>query len=234
VAPGKLDGYRHPSDVVFQKAIDAALSGLGVNTTAVFLCDAAAPRMEATMRTARRTFHLSDEDDAAILRDRERRGEPVLRSGESMRVSMMDSRTAWLDDAMRSTYAAGERLGLHNKPSLHITDGGGDSSDGLRRPGYRLADGIQRDMSIYAAYDAEAEVAYKNVGAGERGALGQRVGDVCRFGPEGVRGHLKMIDGELTCVADRQEDAASFKDEREAAYAAKDEYYRNAWRGDGQ
>jgi len=115
-----------------------------------------------------------------------------------------------------------------------VTDGAGDSDLGLHRPGFRISNTITRDRSVYAAYDAAAEVAYKNVGAGERETLGQRVCDVCRFGPEGARGHLKMINGELTCVADQQEDAASFKDDRAAAYAAKDEYYRTAYRGDGQ
>ena len=32
----------------------------------------------------------------------------------------------------------------------------------------------------------------------------------------------------------RYSDQTPTRDEREAAYAAKDEYYRNAWRGDGQ
>jgi hypothetical protein len=39
----------------------------------------------------------------------------------------------------------------------------------------RIADGIQRDMGVYAAYDAEIATVYKNVGAGEREALGQGV-----------------------------------------------------------
>src|SRR5208283_384645 len=118
----------------------------------------------------------------------------LLKDGHAIRVpvSMMDSRTTWIEDAKRSTDAAGVRLGLHNRPDVRITDGAGDSGLALHRPGYRVADGIQRDMSVYAAYDAEAEAAYKNGGAGKREAQGQRVGDVCMvstgggpFGPEG-------------------------------------------------
>jgi len=182
-----------------------------------------------------RTFRYGDEDDEQILGPGDRLVVPMAL------MDSMDQRTASIEEAKRSTYRAGERLGLHNRPDVRITDVAGDSGLALHRPGYRVADGIQRDMSVYAAYDAEAEAAYKNVGAGKREAQGQRVGDVCtvstgggRFGPEGARGHLKMINGELTCVADQQEDAASFKDEREAAYAAKDEYYRAAYRRDGQ
>ncbi len=76
------------------------------------------------------------------------------------------------------------------------------------RPGFRISNTITRDRSIYDSYDAEIATAYKNVGAGEREALGQRV--------------------------DQQEDATSVKDDHAAAYAAKDEYYRAAYRRDGQ
>ena len=85
-----------------------------------------------------------------------------------------------------------------------VTDGAGNTGLALRRPGYRIADGIQRDMSVYAAYDAEAEAAYKNVGAGKREALGQ-------------------------CV-DPQEDATSVTGDRSAAYREYESRMRNAWR----
>ena len=85
-----------------------------------------------------------------------------------------------------------------------MTDGAGNAGLALRRPGYRIADGIQRDMSVYAAYDAEMASAYKNVGARDREALGQRV--------------------------DRQEDAALVTDDRSAAYQEYENRIRNAWR----
>jgi hypothetical protein len=166
-------------------------------------------QQEATMRKATRTFNLNDEDDAAILRDCERRGQPVLRPFESMRVplQMMDSvdnSRAAIELAKAATYRAGEKVGLHNRPDVRITDGAGGSGLTLHRPGYRVAHGVPRDDSHYTAYDAAAEVAYKNIGAREREALGQ-------------------------CV-DRQGDAASATDDRSAAYQEYEDRIQNAWR----
>jgi len=158
----------------------------------------------------------------------------ILRDGEVLHVPLYLKDGQPNPDLSPLQRDVGEHAVRNAARRAQVTDGAGNAGLALRRPGYRIADGIQRDMSVYAVYDAAAEVAYKNVGAGERETLGQRVCDVCRFGPEGARGHLKMINGELTCVADQQEDAASFKDDRAAAYAAKDEYYRTAYRGDGQ
>ncbi len=83
-----------------------------------------------------------------------------------------------------------------------VTDPTGDG--GLHRPGFRVSDTITRDRSIYDSYDAEIASAYKNVGAGEREALGQRV--------------------------NRQEDAASVKDDRDSAYQEFENRIQNAWR----
>jgi hypothetical protein len=130
----------------------------------------------------------------------------LLKDGHAIRVpvSMMDSRTTWIEDAKRSTDAASERLGPHNRPDARITNGAGDSGLALHRPGYRVADGVPRDHSHYAGYDAEIATAYRNVGAGEREALGQRV--------------------------DRQEDAGSVKDDRDSAYQEFENRIQNAWR----
>jgi hypothetical protein len=98
-----------------------------------------------------RTFRLNNEDDDRVLRERARRAEPILRDGEAMRVplQMMDSvdnGRAAIEQAKRDTYAAGERLGLHNKPDMRITDGGGNTGVALNRPGYRIADtDVMRD-----------------------------------------------------------------------------------------
>ena len=140
----------------------------------------------------------------------------ILRDGEVLHVPLhlMDGQPN--PDLSPLQRDVGEHAVRNAARRARVTDGAGNAGLALHRPGYRIVDGIQRDMSVYAAYDAEAEAAYKNVGAGEREALGQRVGDVCRFDPEGARGHLKMINGELTCVADRQEDATSVKDDRAA------------------
>ncbi len=85
-----------------------------------------------------------------------------------------------------------------------VTDATGDGGLSLHKPGFRISSSITRDRSIYDAYDAAAEVAYKNLGAREREALGQRV--------------------------DRQEDAASVTDDRSAAYQEFEDRIQNAWR----
>jgi hypothetical protein len=72
-------------------------------------------------------------------------------------------------------------LGLHNikQPQHRITDGSGSGGTAFKKPGYRITEGKPRDMTHYAAYDAEAQAAYKNVGADEQHgpAVGQRAGD---------------------------------------------------------
>jgi hypothetical protein len=74
----------------------------------------------------------------------------------------------------------------------------------LHKPGFRISNTVTRDRSIYDAYDAQVASAYKNVGARDREALGQR--------------------------ADQQEDATSVKDDRSAAYQAYENRIQNAWR----
>lgn len=110
----RLDGYRQPSNTVLQKAIGAALGGLGVNTMAVFLCDAAVPTKEVNMG---RTFQVGDATDEREMQRREARGLPILADGERLHVGIRfmdaDSRTgdqrAAIEAAKASTYRAGER-----------------------------------------------------------------------------------------------------------------------------
>jgi hypothetical protein len=150
--------------------------------------------------------------------------------------------TAWtsarrrIEEAKRSTYRAGERLGLHNRPDARITDGAGDSGLSLHKPGFRISNTITRDRLIYDAYDAAAEVAYKNVGGVESEVGGQREGDTCTvqsgqglYGPEGSPGHLRMVEGELVCVADSKLSDA-MRDEHEAAHQEYQDRIQNAWR----
>jgi len=140
-----------------------------------------------------KTYRRRDPDDDDILQD-----------GEVLRVPLylMDGQPN--PDLSPLQRDVGEHAVRDAARRARVTDGAGNTGLALRRPGYRIADGIQRDMSVYAAYDAEAEAAYKNVGAGKREALGQ-------------------------CV-DRQEDATSVTDDRSAAYREYENRMRNAWR----
>jgi hypothetical protein len=117
-----------------------------------------------------------------------------------------------------------------------VTDATGDGGLGLHKPGFRISNTITRDRSIYDAYDAAAEVAYKNVDAVESEVRGQREGDSCTvksdqglYGAEGSPGHLQMAEGELVCVADSKLSDA-LRDDREAAYQEYQDRIQNAWR----
>ena len=102
--------------------------------------------------------------------------------------------------------------------------------------GYRVADGVPRDRSHYASYDEEMGRAYLNVGAVESEVRGQRERDSCTaksdqglYGSEGSPGHLRMVEGELVCVADSKLNDA-MRDEREAAHQEYQNRIQNAWR----
>lgn len=69
--------------------------------------------------------------------------------------------------------------------------------------------------SMYDAYDETISGQWQT-GQGSHGFAGSRVGDLCtvrfgrgKFGPEGAPGTLQLVDGELRCVADGFEPAAS-------------------------
>ena len=101
-----------------------------------------------------------------------------------------------------------------------VTDGAGDSDLGLHRPGFRISNTITRDRSVYAAYDAAAEVAYKNVGRVESEVRGQREGDSCT---------VKSDQGRDGSAESKLND--TMRDEREAAYQEYLNRIQNAWRG---
>jgi hypothetical protein len=66
----------------------------------------------------------------------------------------------------------------------------------------RMLDGYQRKVARH--YSDESPV----TGFGSGAFGGQREGDVCTI--DGWPGHLKQVNGPLTCVADRQQDSAAF------------------------
>jgi hypothetical protein len=148
-----------------------------------------------------------------------------------------------------STYRAGRKLGL---PVFALDDLMGpvtrkllsfqDSKGAGNRPGFRIikqdAAVVDQRASAYADYERRMTSAWKDArggdpetGFGENGSLDLQLGDVCtvstgggKFGPEGSRGHIKMVNGELTCVADHFA-AGGSEDSRDAALS-KDEAYR--------
>jgi len=176
----------------------------------MYLTDAASTQQEANMRA----FNLNNEDDDRVMRERARRGEPILRDGESMRVSMMDSRSnqrARIEADKVSTFRAARRLALpafvadgamaDSKPG-RITDGGGNAA--FSRPGFRIA---QQDA---AALDARRAAHQEYLDYIESAYLGNSAGgDV-------VSNRVKV-------------DAAVTKDTRESAYQAYDESVSRQW-----
>jgi len=100
-----------------------------------------------------------------------------------------------------------------------VTDGAGDSDLGLHRPGFRISNTITRDRSVYAAYDAAAEVAYKNVGRVESEVRGQREGDSRT---------AKSDQGRDASADSKLNDA--MRDEREAAHQEFQDRIQNAWK----
>jgi hypothetical protein len=85
-----------------------------------------------------------------------------------------------------------------------------DDPFAMSRPGFRTLDcdfagSAKRDA--YADYERRICDAWKNeptpTGVGERGVIGQREGDLCTI--NGRSGHLRMMNGELRCVADQSD-----------------------------
>jgi hypothetical protein len=100
----------------------------------------------------------------------------------------------------------------------------GDDDAGSHKPGYRITDAQQHDPSVYKTYDDDIETAWQKPPSG--GFVGQREGDLCTI--DGAPGHLKTINGELSCVPDRERDASSTMD---AIYGEYDRSISEQWKG---
>jgi len=139
----------------------------------------------------------------------------ILKDGERMRVSMyaMDGSMDHLDPLQRAVVR--DRL-----QDARITDGAGNGGLSLHKPGFRISSTITRDRSIYDAYDAAAEVAYKNAGAVESEVRGQCEGDSCT---------VKSHQGRDGSTVSKRSDAV-LRDEREAAHQEYQDRIQNAWR----
>ncbi len=150
----------------------------------------------------------------------------VLRDGETQRVPMMlrDGSTVDLEDWQRDwVYAS--RLGLDDALALHkpgpryLTD-----QAGLDAKARAYEEGVREMCDAWRkpAADANSET---GIGSGEfRGA---QEGDACtvREGGvgEGSPGHLRMVNGKLTCVPDaRRADAVPRTMTADAAQRIRD------------
>jgi len=132
----------------------------------------------------------------------------VLKDGRSMRVPMR------LMDAA-------------DLPRIRDADG-----SPLGQPGFMVADKFRDARQVlYDEYDAAISEQWRSppTGVGSHGFVGARSGDVCTI--DGQAGHLRVVNGELKCVADKpSRDATPLRDEREAAYRRYDAELANAWR----
>ena len=94
---------------------------------------------------------------------------------------------------------------------------------------------------IYDEYDAAIAEEFKkpSTGVGSHGFIGAQAGDLCtvragggQYGPEGSAGHLRLIDGELLCIADgfRADSPARDVSKTKEAYSAYDAEVASAWK----
>jgi hypothetical protein len=150
----------------------------------------------------------------------------ILRDGHRARyaMTMMDS---GFDDTQRAVARdaherrVARRFGLSDGSALH-------------RPGFRhnVNDiGLDARIEAHEQYCDELENSWRGppTGASSSGHRGAQPDDSCTL--NGRAGHLRWIDGELKCIADRSilgEDCAL--SDREAAHAEHRHYLENAWR----
>jgi hypothetical protein len=150
----------------------------------------------------------------------------LLRDGRTYRVPlrMMDGVSRAIAD--------------HIKQTVDITDHFGDASLGLHRPGFRKLDGGNEGDAIlrkaemrdraeaYQDYERDAESGWKTDAWGA-----QNAGDVCTI--NGNPGHLKMVNGEMTCVPDAKDAVSDLRDQANDAanaYSAYEDELAEAWR----
>jgi hypothetical protein len=129
-----------------------------------------------------------------------------------------------------------------------------DGNASLRQPGFAPRDATESVRAArkalddqYLAYDAAASSEWSlgkspPIGVGSHGFVGCEAGDLCTvrsgggaYCAEGAAGRLKVVNGELQCVADgfdlsHARDATSLRDEREAAYQGYQDELATAWR----
>jgi hypothetical protein len=211
---------RSPSDRDLAYAIRVTLADAA--TTSTFLCDSVSnnKHQEATMP-------INDDDDL------DENG--LLKDGHALTVPMyaMDAQ----QKAVREHFGPlGFRDVQGKTPMLDA------ARAATHRPGFRYAaDPYARDEALIALadYDRELQDAYKAplphqtevTGVGAASApRGAKKGDSCLIG--GMEGHLVEIDGELTCIPDSVDDAASLSD-REIAHLKYLDHVSNAWRTPG-
>ena len=162
------------------------------------------------------------------------------------------------DDPMRTT-----KQGIDDDNDDDTFDAAGLLKDGRTwRVPFKAMDSFQRDVArhfadadadadakrrtakhrIYDEYDAAIAEEFKkpSTGVGSHGFIGALAGDLCtvragggRYGPEGSAGHLRLINGELLCIADgfrADSHARDVNKTKESAYSAYDAEVANAWK----
>jgi hypothetical protein len=167
---------------------------------------------------------------------------PVLRDGETLRVPLHmrdhetlspQQREVMADKAARLEDEAAKRFGLDDGLALH-------------RPGQRFAvDAAARERveQARAEWIDEMTTAWQRQPVADASSgefRGAREGDVCtvREGGvgEGSPGHLRMVNGKLTCVPDQRRDAPrtmtadDAQPIRDAAYRQYCDELVNAWK----
>lgn len=154
----------------------------------------------------------------------------MLQDGQVGRVRMtMRDAAAWRDPA----------------GPLHVFAGDGRET-GMRRQGFRTLhpaspvaiEANQARNAAYRWYDEQVTSAYKNkppTGVGEHGSRDQQEGDLCTI--NGAPGHLRNLNGELTCVADPDaatSDGMDHQTRMSKIYDAYDHNLQARWRGGNQ
>ena len=106
-----------------------------------------------------------------------------------------------------------------------------DEALALHRPGYRIGttDTAARDAKeiARAEYIYDLENGYKNP---LHAATGARESDICTI--NGSPGHLRMVDGRLTCTPDQRQDAMTTVMAK--IYAAYEAEISQRWKGPGR
>ena len=175
----------------------------------------------------RRGYQLIETATGRVIPDDDPDG--VLLPGQTLRVPMMfrDSMSE-IQKSVADAKMARERFGLNDALDLH-------------KPGQRFCTDAAARTHVEEVYQDEKrklQDAWRTPVA-----RGQQEGDVCtvREGgvAEGSPGHLRMVNGKLTCVPDRRQDSAprgptydAAEGERikAAAYAEMVDELTNAWR----
>ncbi len=145
-------------------------------------------------------------------------------------IKMMDSAGGLLDTASARDLIAStdDKHSVHDAAIQYVQARLRD-----RRPGFTRATPASTRNVLYDSFDQAISQQWRAppTGAGSRGPRGAQAGDVCTI--DGWPGHLRSVDGELKCVADKKRAAADQADHHQmmdALYAERDHEVSEQWR----